>query len=122
MPNSSSSNSTIEQCIDDCLRCVRTCSASVEESLAHDPAKMADCIRLCHECAPVCGACVTLLSGNSRFEYKLCDACADICEACAAECGKYPEMKTMRECAEACRRCAKACREVAELRATQKVA
>ncbi len=115
MATSTASNPTIERCIEECLQCVRWCSACVEESLTHDPAKMAECIRLCHQCAPVCGACVTLLSGNSRFQYQLCAVCADICEACAAECGKYPNMETMRKCAEACRSCAKTCREVANL-------
>jgi hypothetical protein len=65
---------------------------------------------------------VTLLSGNSRFEYQLCAVCADICEACAAECGRYPDMETMRQCAEACRRCAKTCREVAKSGPVRQVA
>src|SRR5215469_5800629 len=65
----SASNPAIERCIEECLQCVRWCSTCVEESLTHDPSTMAECIRLCHECTPVCGACVTLLSGNSRFEY-----------------------------------------------------
>ena len=122
MPTPTSLSPTIERCIEECLRCVRTCSACVEEGLTHDPAKMAECIRLCHECVPVCGTCVTLLTGNSRFEYQLCAVCADICEACAAECGKYPDMETMRNCSEACRRCAKTCREVAKSGPVRQVA
>ena len=122
MASSAASNPTVEQCIEKCLQCVRWCSASVEESLTHDPTSMAECIRLCHECAPLCGVCVTLLSGNSQFEYSLCAICADMCEACANECGKYPNMETMRECAEACRRCAKTCREVAKSGPVQQVA
>jgi hypothetical protein len=97
MATVTASNPTIERCIEECLHCVRWCSTCVQESLTHDPAKMADCILLCHECAPICGVCVTLLAGNSRFEYQLCDVCADICEACAAECGKYANMETMRK-------------------------
>ena len=27
----------------------------------HDPSTMAECIRLCHECTPVCGACVIVV-------------------------------------------------------------
>lgn len=122
MVSSTASNPTIERCIEECLQCLRWCSACAAESLEHDPAKMAESIRLCHECAPVCSACVTLLSGNSRFESQLCAVCAAICEACAAECGKYPEMETMQKCAEACRRCAKTCREVAKSGPAQQVA
>ena len=78
MATTTASNPTVERCIEECLQCLRWCSACVEESLTHDPSTMAECIRLCHECTPVCGACVTLLSGNSRFEYRLCGVCADL--------------------------------------------
>jgi Domain of Unknown Function (DUF326) len=122
MATTTASNPTIERCIEECLQCLRWCSACVEESLTHDPSMMAECIRLCHECTPVCGACVTLLSGNSRFEYQLCAVCADICDACAAECGKYSDVATMRKCAEACRRCAEACREVVKSGPVRKAA
>jgi hypothetical protein len=44
------SNPTIEQAIQECLECLRWCSAYVDEVLTHDPSRMA--IRLCHECAP----------------------------------------------------------------------
>ena len=122
MATTTASNPTIERCIEECLQCVRWCSACVEESLTHDPSTMAECIRLCHECAPVCNVCVTLLAGNSQFEYQLCAVCADVCDACAAECGKYTTMDTMRRCAEACRRCAKTCREVAKSGPVRKAA
>ena len=78
MATATASDPTVERCIEECLQCLRWCSACVEESLTHDPSTMAECIRLCHECTPVCGACVTLLSGNSRFEYRLCGVCADL--------------------------------------------
>jgi hypothetical protein len=113
---------TIDRCIEECLQCLRWCSTCVDESLTHDPSGMAESIRLCHECAPVCGACATLLSGNSRFAYQLCGVCADICDACAAECEKFNDVETMRRCAEACRRCANTCREVAKSRPIRKAA
>jgi len=112
MATTTSSNPIVERCIEDCLECVHWCSACVDESLTHDPAKMAKSIRLCHECAPVCSACAILLSGNSRFGPELCLVCADICDACATECEKHKHMEIMRRCAESCRRCAKSCREV----------
>lgn len=116
------SNPVIERCIEDCLQCVRWCSNSIQVALTHDPATMAECIRRCHECVPVCSACVTLLTGNSSFEYELCAVCADLCDACAAECGKYTSMEAMRRSAEACRKCAKTCREVAASRPVREVA
>jgi Domain of Unknown Function (DUF326) len=108
------SNPTIDRAIEECLQCLRWCSACVDEGLTHDPSTMTESIRLCHECAPICGDCAILLSGNSRFAHQLCGVCADICDACADECGKHNHVETMRKCAEACRRCAKACREVAQ--------
>jgi uncharacterized protein DUF326 len=113
MANATASNPLIERAIEDCLQCVRWCSACVDEALVDDPSMMAASIRLCHECAPVCGVCATLLSGNSRFAHQLCGVCADICEACASECGKHKHVEIMRRCAEACLDCATACREVA---------
>ncbi len=114
MAVTTASNPTVERAIEDCLQCLRWCSACVDEGLTHDPSSMAESIRLCHECAPVCYVCVTLLSGNSVFAHELCSVCADICDACATECGKHSHVETMRKSAEACRRCAKACRDVAK--------
>jgi hypothetical protein len=119
MATTTASNPIIERAIEDCLQCLRWCSACVDAALTHatltnDPSSMEDSIRLCHECAPVCGICATLLSENSRFAQQLCSVCADICDACAAECGKHLHVEAMRRSAEACQRCAKACREVAQ--------
>jgi hypothetical protein len=108
------SNPTIERAIEECLQCLRWCSACVDEGLTADPSMMAESVRLCHECAPLCGVCATLLAGNSRFAHQLCGVCADICDACAAECGKHNHDETMRKCAETCIRCARTCREVAK--------
>ena len=113
MPNATVSNPLIDGAIEACLQCLHWCSACVDEALRVDPSLMAESIRLCHECAPVCGVCVALLSGNSRFAHQLCGVCADICEACALECGKHKHVETMRRCAEACVHCAMTCRKVA---------
>jgi hypothetical protein len=122
MTNTTASKPLIERAIEECLQCLRWCSACVDEGLADNPAMMAASIRLCHECAPVCGVCATLLSGNSRFAPQLCGVCADICEACASECGQHKHVETMRRCAEACDRCAITCREVAKTGPMRKAA
>jgi hypothetical protein len=115
------SNTLVERAIETCLQCLHWCSACVDEGL-NDPSMMAASIRLCHECAPVCSVCASLLSSNSLFAHELCGVCADICEACAAECGKHKHIETMRRCAEACTRCAAACREVAKAGPIRKAA
>jgi len=122
MATTTTPNPIVERCIEDCLQCLRWCSACVDEGLTNDPETMAQCIRLCHECTPVCEACVILLSGNSAFAHLLCAVCAEICDACAAECEEYSDMQTMRKCAEAYRRCAKSCREVAKAGPVRKAA
>ena len=122
MTHMAASNPLADRATEACLQCVHWCSACVDEGLTHDPASMAASIRLCHECAPVCGVCATLLSGNSQFAHELCSVCADICEACAAECGKHKNSETMRKSAEACIRCAAACREVAKAGPIRKAA
>src|SRR6266852_5209420 len=100
MTMTTASNPTIERAIEECLQCLRWCSACVDEGLTHDPSTMAESIRLCHECAPVCGVCATFLSENSRFAHQLCGVCADVCDACAAECGKHNHVETMKGCVE----------------------
>ncbi|WP_236725571.1 MULTISPECIES: four-helix bundle copper-binding protein [Mycobacterium] len=50
---------------------------------------MADCVRLCLDCAAICAACVTLVSRGSRWAAQLCQLCAEICDACAAEGDKH---------------------------------
>jgi len=107
------SNQTVERCIEECLQCLRWCSQCRNESLTQDPIMMRDCIRLCNECLELCRTCVTLLTGSSQFSYRVCGICAELCTACAADCGKY-EGETMRKCAQACRRCAATCAEVAQ--------
>jgi hypothetical protein len=121
MATTTAFNPIVERAIEACLQCLHWCSVCVDEALT-EPSKMAESIRLCHECAPVCGVCATLLSGNSRFAHQLCAVCADICDACATECGTHTHSETMRKCAEACRRCAKACREVVQAGPIRKAA
>jgi len=67
MGNTTNYSPLIERAVEECLQCLRWCSACGDEGLTHDPSSMATSIRLCHECAPVCGVCAALLSGNSRF-------------------------------------------------------
>lgn len=122
MANMTASNRLVETAIEACLQCLHWCSACVDDGLTNNPSMMSASVRLCHECAPVCGVSAALLSGNSQFAHQLCGVCADICEACAAECGKHKHSEIMRRCAEACTRCAMACREVAKAGPIRKAA
>src|SRR5579863_3529610 len=65
------SNQAVEQCIEDCLQCLRWCSQCRAESLNDDPVMMRDCIRLCSECLEVCRTCVALLTGSSAFALRV---------------------------------------------------
>jgi hypothetical protein len=78
MTNMTATDPLVDRAIEACLQCLRWCSACVDEGL-NDPSKMAASIRLCHECAPVCSVCASLLSSNSKFAHELCAICADIC-------------------------------------------
>ena len=113
---------SVERAIEDCLQCLHWCSACIDAALTSDPSTMAGSIRLCQECAPVCGLTARLLSSNSQFAQQLCAFCAGVCDDCAVECGKHTHIETMRKSAEACRRCAKSCREVAQSGPVRKTA
>ena len=122
MTTTTTPNPIVDRAIEDCLQCLHWCSACIDAGLTNDPLAMAGSIRLCGECAPVCGLTARLLSSNSQFAHKLCAFCADVCDACAAECEKHTHMETMRKSAEASRHCAKSCREVAQSGPVRKAA
>src|SRR5438477_12275743 len=102
------SNQTVERCIEECLQCSRWCAQCRAESLDQDPIMMRDCIRFGNECLELCRTCVALLTGRSGFAHRLCSICSDPCTACAAECAKH-EGETMRKGDQACRPSGRRC-------------
>ncbi len=84
-------------CAYECEHCADVCIAEME---------MAECLRLCRDCAQMCWTIAGFMSRGSQFIPQVSRACIDICEACAAECEKHDD--------DHCQSCAKACRRVIE--------
>jgi hypothetical protein len=97
--------------VDACADCQQACEACNYNCCLND-GEMAECGRLCLDCAAICQLFVTLLARGSGLAAELCHLCAEACDACAAECERY-DMEYCQRCAEACRRCAEQCRAMA---------
>ena len=102
----------MQACIDECLRCYRTCLAMamghcLEMGGKHtEPAHF----RLMSACAEVCRTAAHVMLIGSKHHKHVCAECADICEDCARDCERIGDMQ---ECVDACRRCAESCRAMA---------
>lgn len=94
-------------CIEACAECATACEFCVGEHIGDK--EMAECLRLCIDCADFCAVDMRLLARNSRSSPALCGLCADACDAYATECDRFDS----RRCTEACRKCAGACRQLA---------
>ncbi len=106
-------HASMQQCIDDCLHCYRTC---LETAMNHcleagGPHTEPEHFRLMIHCAEICRTCAEFMLGNSRMHAPVCAACVEICHACAQSCEQIGDMN---ECVEACRTCMESCRAMAE--------
>jgi hypothetical protein len=90
--------------------CAQACTADVDADLSErNVTQMITCIRLCLDCADVCGATARVITRRPAYDTnatrRLLKACAAICRACGDECERHAGMhEHCRVCAEACRR------------------
>lgn len=93
-----------------CLTCADACIAQ------DNPKEMAECARICLDCASVCEAASQLLarpdSSNHSFLYRMLETVQDVCDSCADECEKFPDKEFAAVCAKACRSCIGACQDL----------
>ena len=109
----------MQQCLQNCQDCHRSCLALVPHCLGMGGAHAAaDHIVLLLDCANSCATSVDFMLRGSTFHGPVCGVCAEVCARCAEECarlaGNDPQMQA---CAEACRRCADSCRQMAGMAA-----
>lgn len=72
---------------------------------------MVACIKLCRDCADVCGLCTQFMARDSDHAANACSLCAKICQACADECAKH-KMDHCKACAAICQKCADECKKM----------
>jgi hypothetical protein len=73
---------------------------------------MAECGRLCADCAAICALVHTLLSRESKWAAPIAGVAAQVSALCAAECEKFDD-EYCRQCVQACRASAERCQELA---------
>jgi hypothetical protein len=95
--------------LDACAACLQACEACAYDCCV-TRGDLAECTRLCLDCAAICSASVTLLARGSRWADELCQLCTRVAEACAEECAKHTDMDLCLQCVTACRACVEACR------------
>jgi hypothetical protein len=95
----------LAECVEACNACSYNCNTG--------HADMAECGRLCVDCAAICGLTHTLLSRGSRWAALVARQAAQISTECAAECGKFGD-EYCRQCVQSCLASAERCQELAE--------
>ena len=104
--------------IDALSDCVQACNADNAADLGEqNVSEMVTCIRLCLDCADICGATAAVISRLTNYDADvirpLLDACVAICKSCGDECERHAQMhEHCRVCEQACRVCEQACREL----------
>ena len=106
-----------QECITACFACAQTCETCSDDMIGMDhhgdQKLMAQCIRLCRECADICVLAGRWMSQGSTMADRLCGLCADICDTCAEVCEQHaPHHALCGPCATECRRCAELCRKM----------
>jgi hypothetical protein len=106
----------MQQCIQNCQDCHRSCLALVPHCLQLGGAHAAaDHIVLLLDCADSCAASVDFMLRGSSFHGPVCGVCAAVCARCAESCARFADDAQMQECAAVCRRCAESCRQMAAM-------
>jgi hypothetical protein len=106
------SASEMQQCIDQCLNCYKTCLQTAMNHCLETGGKHVEAqhFRLMMNCAEICRTTADMMLANSPVHTTVCAACADVCDACAASCEQVGDMD---ECIAACLACAQSCHQMA---------
>ncbi|MDB5769665.1 MAG: hypothetical protein JWM42_39 [Burkholderia sp.] len=108
---STSIDPDMQQCIDECLHCYRTC---MQTALNHclemgGPHVEPTHFRLMVNCWEICRTAAEFMMSSSPLHAQICAACATVCDACAESCEQVGGMDV---CVQACRACAQSCHQM----------
>ena len=109
----------MQQCIENCLTCHRSCLETVTHCLAKGGRHAeAAHIRLLLDCVEICQTSANFMLRGSLFHALTCGVCAELCQRCADDCARFSDDQIMAQCAQICRRCAESCRHMATMTAS----
>lgn len=101
----------MQRCIDACLQCYQTCTASAMRHCLVQGGRHLEPehFRLMMACAEMCRTSAHLMLLGAPQHRHNCADCAAICRECADSCA---ELDGMEECVKACRQCAEVCEQM----------
>jgi hypothetical protein len=106
---------SIEQCIENCVRCHRICLETAARHLREEGPIEPAHLRLLLDCAEICQTSANFMIRGSDLHAHTCGTCAEVCERCAEDCEQMgADDAHLKQCAEVCRRCAEGCRHMAQ--------
>jgi hypothetical protein len=108
----SSISPTMQQCINECLHCYRTCMETAMNHCLQSGGRHVEPehFRLMMNCTEICRTSAEFMMSSSPLHAHICAACATVCDACADNCEQVGDMD---ECVQACRTCAQSCHQMA---------
>lgn len=119
LKNDSKSHKSIgthmDECIDNCLACYRSCTELISHCLSMGGEHSSeDHIGLLTTCASICQTSATFMIYNSDYHRETCRLCSKVCTTCAEDCERIAEGEDgmdqeMLDCAALCRQCAESC-------------
>jgi hypothetical protein len=116
MPQQKMMNSGMQECIDTCFDCSRTCLETLSHCLnLEGPHKEAKHISLLQICADICQVSARAMTFGLEQHSSICRACADLCRDCATDCRQFQDDKIMANCADVCEKCASSCEQMASM-------
>ncbi|MGC4007098.1 MAG: four-helix bundle copper-binding protein [Pirellulales bacterium] len=105
----------MEACAKACADCMlecQSCRAHCEGLVAGGKKEHVATMKLCGDCAEICGAAAGIVSRGGPLSALICEACAKACDECGKACAQFPDDDHMKQCADACKKCATACRDM----------
>lgn len=102
----------MQQCIQNCLDCHKTCLSMALTHCLEMGGKHVepDHFRLMILCAEICQTSANFMLSGSDLHKLTCGVCAQVSTRCADDCERVGDMD---ECVAACRRCAESCAKMA---------
>lgn len=103
----------MQQCIDECLHCYRTCMQTAMNHCLEAGGRHVEPshFRLMLNCSTLCRTAAEFMMSSSPLHAQVCAACAVACDACADSCEQVGDMD---DCVQACRACAASCHRMAQ--------
>lgn len=102
----------IQQCIQNCLECHKTCMQMAEEDRrSRDDHATKEHIQMMLDCAEICLTTAHFLQHGSALAGYVVQACAQVTTICANEC----EQAGHTDCANACRNAAWSCTQLTKM-------